>query len=137
MFYAHNALLLLTSITPCLGASRYTYSLGGTHFLTEASLEVSNSGFESEAARRLIYDVVGAWERLFGIRPSVKTMIKIMKVEELLKRGATPGGLSAALALGKSFYKYAPLIYLGNPDLSIPIPKHFLRQYTHIMDFEP
>jgi hypothetical protein len=98
---------------------------------------VSNSGFESEVVRRLIYDLIDAWERLFGIRPSVETVIKIMKVEELLKRGATLREAIRSAGLGwKSFYKYSPLIYLNNPDLLIPIPKSFLKQYMHVLSYD-
>jgi hypothetical protein len=101
---------------------------------------VSNSGFESEVVRRLIYDVYDVfdtWERLFGIRPSVETVIKIMKVKELLKRGATLREAIRSVGLGwKSFYKYAPLIYLDNPNLLIFIPKQFLKQYTHILSYD-
>jgi hypothetical protein len=101
---------------------------------------VSNSEFESEVVRRLIYDVYGVidtWERLFGIRPSVETVIKIMKVKELLKRGATLREAIRSVGLGwKSFYKYAPLIYLDNPNLLIFIPKQFLKQYTRILSYD-
>jgi len=98
---------------------------------------VSNSGFESKVVRRLIYDLVDTWERLFGIRPSVETVIKIMKVEELLKRGATLRETIRSVGLGwKSFYKYAWLMYLGDPDLLIPIPKHFIKQYTHVLSYD-
>jgi len=101
---------------------------------------VSNSGFESEVVRRLIYDVYGVidtWERLFGIRPSVETVVKIMKVKELLKRGATLREAIRSVGLGwKSFYKYAPLIYLDNPNLLIFMPKQFLKQYTHILSYD-
>jgi hypothetical protein len=100
-------------------------------------LRVSNSGFGSGVIRRLIYDLVDTWERLFGIRPSVETVIKIMKVEELLKRGATLREAIRSAGLGwKSFYKYALLMYLNDPDLLIPIPKHFLKQYTHVLSYE-
>jgi hypothetical protein len=98
---------------------------------------VSNSGFGSGVIRKLVYDLVDTWERLFGIRPSVETVIKIAKVEELLKRGATLREAIRSAGLGwKSFYKYAPLIYLEDPDLLIPIPKRFLREYTHVMSFD-
>ena len=98
---------------------------------------MSNSGFESEVVRRLIYDIVDAWERLFSIRPSAETVIKIMKVEELLKRGATLREAIRSAGLGwKSFYKYAPLIYLNDPDLLIPIPKSFLKQYMHVLSYD-
>lgn len=100
---------------------------------------MSNSGFESEVVQRLIYDVYGVidtWERLFGIRPSVETVIKIMKVKELLKRGATLKEAIRNVGLGwKSFYKYAPLTYLDNSNLLIFIPKQFLKQYTHILGY--
>jgi hypothetical protein len=87
--------------------------------------------------RRLIYDLIDTWERLFGIRPSVETVIKIMKVEELLKRGATLREAIRSAGLGwKSFYKYATLIYLDDPDLLIPIPKHFIKQYTHVLSYD-
>jgi hypothetical protein len=93
---------------------------------------VSNSEFGFEASQRLIYNVVDAWERLFGIRPSVKTIIKIMKIRELLKQGVSLREAVHSVGLGwKSFYKYAPLIYLNDPDLLIPIPKHFLKEYIH------
>ena len=98
---------------------------------------MSDLGFESEVSRRFIYDVIKAWERLFGTRPSVETMIKIMKVKELLKRGATLREAIRSVGLGwKSFYKYAPLIYLEDPDLLIPIPKRFLKEYTRVMSFD-
>jgi hypothetical protein len=101
---------------------------------------VSNSGFESEVVRRLIYDVYGVidtWERLFGIRPSVETVIKIMRVKELLKQGATLREAIRSVGLGwKSFYKYTPLIYLEDPDLLIPIPKRFLKECMRVMSFD-
>jgi len=82
--------------------------------LIGGELRVSNSGFGSGVIRRLIYDLVDTWERLFGVRPSVGTVIKIMKVEELLKRGATLREAIRSAGLGwKSFYKYAPLMYLA------------------------
>jgi len=85
---------------------------------------VSSSEPRSEASRRCIYDVIEAWERLFGVKPSVKTIVKIMEVRELLKRGAALKEAVRNAGLGwKSFYKYAPLIYLGNPDLLISIPR--------------
>lgn len=98
---------------------------------------MSSSELRSEASRGHIYDVVETWERLFGVKPSVKTMIKIMKVRELLKRGATLKEAVRNAGLGwKSFYKYAPLIYLNDPNLLIPIQKYFLKQYIHVMDFD-
>jgi len=98
---------------------------------------VSDLGFESEASRRFIYDAIKAWERLFGIRPSMETMIKIVKVKELLKQGATLREAIRSVGLGwKNFYKYSPLIYLEDPDLLIPIPKRFLKECMRVMSFD-
>jgi hypothetical protein len=98
---------------------------------------VSDLGFESEVSRRFIYDLIKAWERLFGTRPSMETMIKIMKVKELLKRGATLREAIRSVGLGwKNFYKYSPLIYLEDPDLLIPIPKRFLKECMRVMSFD-
>jgi hypothetical protein len=61
----------------------------------------------------------------------------LWKVKELLKRGATLREAIHSVGLGwKSFYKYAPLIYFDDPDLIIPIPKGFLKQYIHIVNFD-
>jgi hypothetical protein len=47
-----------------------------------------------------IHNVIELWERLFGVKPSVETMIKIMKVRELLKRGVTPREAIRSVGLG-------------------------------------
>jgi len=71
-------------------------------------------------------------ERLLGIRPSVETIIKIMKVIKLLKQGVSLREVICNVGLGrKSFHRHVPLIYLNEPGLLIPILKHFLNQYTH------
>jgi hypothetical protein len=60
-----------------------------------------------------------------------------MKVKELLKRGTTLREAIRSVGLGwKSFYKYAPLIYLEDPDLLIPIPKRFLKECMRVMGFD-
>jgi hypothetical protein len=64
-------------------------------------------------------------------------MVKIMKVHELLKQSVSLRKAIRSVGLGwKSFYKYAPLMYLGDPNLLIPISKRFLKEYTHVMSFD-
>jgi hypothetical protein len=97
----------------------------------------SESKFEVDQQLTYIHKIIETWERLFGVKPSAETIVKIVKVRELLKQGISLRKAIRGTSLGwKSFYKYASLIYLDEPDLLIPIPKGFLKQYIHIVNFD-
>lgn len=71
-----------------------------------------------------------AIERVHGLSPKSETLLKILKLQELLKRGLSVRRALKALGLGwKNYYKYAPIIYM-DPELPIPLPKEFIRDYS-------
>ncbi|WP_440060000.1 hypothetical protein ACSU1N_02265 [Thermogladius sp. 4427co] len=68
--------------------------------------------------------------RAFGLSPSRETLVKILKLQSLLERGATLRGAIRRVGLGwKNYYKYAPVIYMS-PRLLVPISKSYLRVHA-------
>ncbi len=71
-----------------------------------------------------------AIERMYGLSPELETLLKILRLQELLKRGLSVRKALKAVGLGwKNYYRYAPVIYM-DPELFIPLPKGFIRDYS-------
>ena len=72
-----------------------------------------------------------AVERVHGLNPEPETLLKILELQELLKKG----GFSVrralrAVSLGwRNYYKYAPIICM-DPELPIPLPKSFIMEHS-------
>jgi hypothetical protein len=69
-------------------------------------------------------------ENVLGLSPSMETLLKIMELQELLRKGVSLRRAVEAVGMGwKNYYKYAPVIY-SDPELLIPLPKMFLRDHA-------
>jgi len=82
---------------------------------------------------RTCLELVGlrrAVKRVYGLSPEPETLLKIFRLQELLKKGFSVRRALRAVGLGwRNYYKYAPVIYVG-PELPIPLPKGFIRDYS-------
>jgi hypothetical protein len=66
-------------------------------------------------------------ENVLGLSPSMETLLKIIELQEMLRKGVSLRRAVEAVGMGwKNYYKYAPVIY-SDPELLIPLPKTFLR----------
>ena len=66
---------------------------------------------------------------MYGLSPESETLLKILRLQELLKKGFSVRRALRAVGLGwRNYYEYAPVIYM-DPELLIPIPKEFIRDY--------
>jgi len=82
-----------------------------------------------ELLRKLI-ELRKAIERMYGLSPEPETLLKILRLQELLKKGFSVRKALKAIGLGwKNYYKCAPIIYM-DPELPIPLPKGFIRDYS-------
>ena len=71
-----------------------------------------------------------AIERTYGLSPEPETLLKILRLQELLKKGFSVHRALKAVGLGwRNYYKYAPIIYM-DPELHIPLPKGFIGDYS-------
>jgi hypothetical protein len=79
---------------------------------------------------RRLQEIRRSVESVLGLSPSVETLLKIIELQEMLRRGVSPRRAVEAVGMGwKSYYKYAPIIY-SDPELLIPLPKTFLRDHA-------
>jgi hypothetical protein len=68
-----------------------------------------------------------AIEGLLSYRPGLETLVKILRLQELLRKGLPLYRAVKDAGIGwKNYYKYAPAVYM-DPGLLIPVPKSFLR----------
>ena len=71
-----------------------------------------------------------AAERVYGLSPEPETLLKILRLQELLKKGFSVRRALKAVGLGwRNYYKYAPVIYM-DPELLTPLPKGFIGDYS-------
>ena len=79
---------------------------------------------------RELIELRKAIERTYGLSPEPETLLKILKLRELLKKDVSVRRALKDVGLGwKNFYKYAPIIYM-DLELFIPLPKEFIRDYS-------
>ena len=71
-----------------------------------------------------------AAERVYGLSPEPETLLKILRLQELLKKGFSVRRALRAVGLGwRNCYKYAPVIYMDS-ELLTPLPKGFIGDYS-------
>jgi len=70
-----------------------------------------------------------AIERIYGLSPELETLLKILKLQKLLKKGLSIRRALKSVDLGwRNYYKYAPIIYM-DPELLILLSRGFIRDY--------
>ena len=86
---------------------------------------------------RLMEEAADSCEELVGFRPSPETLVKLWRLRELLVDGVPIRRAIRAIGLGwRSYYRYAPCLYLGDPKLPLPLPRGYLRQYTRVLSLD-
>jgi len=71
-----------------------------------------------------------ALERTYGLSPEPETLLKILRLQGLLKKGLSVRRALKAMGLGwRNYFKYAPTIYM-DPELPISLSKGFIRDYS-------
>ena len=79
---------------------------------------------------RELVELRKAIEETYGLSPEPETLLKILRLQKLLKKGFSVRKALKNAGLGwKNYYKYAPIIYM-DPELPIPLPKGFIRDYS-------
>jgi len=79
---------------------------------------------------RELVELRKAIEETYGLSPEPETLLKILRLQKLLKKGFSVRKALKNAGLGwKNYYKYAPIIYM-DPELHKPLPKGFIRDYS-------